>query len=528
MNKNILIIAIVAVVIIIAAVAVVVMNNNSEESKVITDVTVDNEGALSDMTIRQGLNGEKGDSLLVTIAGAPEDSSVVKINASGFGHIANASKSLTLINGNNKAVISKDACKTLSSASGQLTVTFNLTQKSSNIVKVLGNDYDEVRAMASVNITNKDGMTVSAGNVTFSTPYKLNKDYMERAENALQWDSKLNSSPATFEKNVATFSGKANDRTYFAFMTAENVAYYPVTYTTMIGGQPVTQTLNHYPARTVVFWDSSIELTLLFGMKDTIKFAFGDPNYTCLNPEVQSQYNSLTIISDDQTKIPGYLEQIRATEPDLLIGWASTFSTTTYGGLTTYDIINSWGTQCLVDNRPSDALSDYYTIVENMGIVANDMETANKIIKNFEDSVTAFKKKLAEAGITEDKKKKAVIIETMGTNVFTYGAAFLTGDLITQAGGINLFKDGMGRVGAEDLLDVCLPGGKDNIDVIILFADDGDCEKAVEDFKNTPAYATLSKRADIYALTFAQLYMGGVMQNDILDIIFEMLYPELN
>ena len=533
MDKKVAIIAAVVAIVIIAAAAIIILNNgNSEDKKSITDVAVDNNGKLSDTTIQQGINGATGSDLPVTINNAGSNSATVKINASGFKKLADSSKTLTLINGDKKVTFSKEALRSLGAASGELTVDFNAYTDSSSITRIIGNDYTEARALASVSVKDSSGKAVSADKVSFNVPYKLDKKEAETADKAVQWDGSMKSSKASYSNGVATISGKTNENVCLAFMSPEDAKYYPITYTTMIANVPVEQTVTHKPTKVVTVWDSALELALLFGLKDDIVFAWAADDYDCLNPSVQNDYDAVKKTTGAQSALAGYVENVRALEPEFILGWSSTFTANNQAVLATAEEINNWGAVCQVCNRPSGSLNDYYTIIENIGKVFNDKETADKLINEFKGSTEKFQKKLADAGITEDKKHTAVILETgygdSKTNAFVYGASFLTGDLITQAGGINLFTGSMEMKGAEDILNVCLPDGVDKIDTIILFdSNNGNFDKTVADFKATPAYATLGKSADVYALSFAQLYMGGVMQSDILEVIFGMLYPEL-
>ena len=532
MDKKIAIIAAIAAIVIIAAAAFVILNNGSEDKKSITDVAVDNNGKLSDTTIQQGINGATGNDLAVTINNAASNSATVKINASGFKKIADSSKTLTLINGDKKATFSKEALRSLGAASGELNVDFKTLTDSSSITNVIGNAYTEARALASVSVKDSSGKALNAEKVTFSIPYKLDKKESETADKAVQWIGTSSSSKASYSNGVATISGKTNDNVCLAFMSPEDARYYPITYTTMIANVPVEQTVTHKPTKVVTVWDSALELALLFGLKDNVVFAWASDSYNCLNSSVQNDYNAIKKTTGAQSALAGYVENVRALEPEFILGWSSTFTANNQAVLATADEINNWGAVCQVCNRPSASLNDYYTIIENIGKVFNDKATADKLINDFKGATEKFQKKLADAGITEDKKHTAVILETGygddKTNAYTYGASFLTGDLITQAGGINLFTGAMEMKGAEDILNVCLPNGVDKIDTIILFdKNKGDFDKTVADFKATPAYATLGKSADIYSLSFAQLYMGGVMQSDILEVIFGMLYPEL-
>ena len=402
---------------------------------------------------------------------------------------------------------------TLNGLSEDLSLTVGVVTDPAATAAALGDDYSEAAAIISIDL--KDGTNVVSnldGKAVIKIPYALKDgddvNYIEL------W---YQTGPSSFERIEAEYKDGCAIATlehfsdyYIAFMSPEDAAYYPVTVTTYIGGNAVQQTFTHQPHRVFTCWSSPTEMMCYLGLEDLVVGAYTENGYTCMYPELQSAYDKLNKYPSSGFSI----EQVIGLEVDCIIGWSSTFTSDKYLG-SDYSVWNARGTNCLVTNRNSDTLNDYLTILDMIGTAFNCKDVTDEKKANFTNAMTEISYFVQD--IPANEKTTALILEIgYGASAFTYGASFLTGDLITCAGGVNLYPNAMDMVAYETIA-----GDYADVDVIILFGDDS----TIEEFRNIGAFGTLSQNARLYAFSFNQLYMGGLMQDDILSYIYNCLYP---
>jgi ABC-type Fe3+-hydroxamate transport system, periplasmic component len=292
--------------------------------------------------------------------------------------------------------------------------------------------------------------------------------------------------------------------------------YYPVTISTVPTSGPIEQTFYESPKRIVVMFDSNLELLCYFGLQDRIVGCFNVQFSKTLSSDNQKAFDSVEKIAENFS-----VERVRSLEPDLIIAWTSTLSGSRLG---TIEMWNEFGTNCMITNRPAETVDDYLKVLEDIGKVFNMNGTAAKKIAEFTSIYPDVAKKVA--GLTESQKVTALVLEPgYSTGCYGYGAAFLTGDLVTRAGGINLFDGGMRTLTFEQII-------KYDPDVVIIVPDFSSPiiqtpEYSIAEFKAIPAFASLSaiKNDRVIGFEFYEIYMGGFLPDDILDRIFEALYP---
>ena len=290
--------------------------------------------------------------------------------------------------------------------------------------------------------------------------------------------------------------------------------YYPITITTSAGGTLYQQTFTKAPERIVVLYDPNIELLCYYGLEDRIVQAFAGHNggsYTTLFPELADKHASIETMNSSTMSS----ELVRSLNPDLIIGWSSTFNDT-FGRVTTW---NDFGINCFVTNRPSASVDDYLLLLENMGKIFNMEKSAEQKISSFTSSYDAVEAKVS--GLSDSERVTALVLEPGEeyNGCMTYGSSFLTGDLVTKAGGINLHDGTMNDLTAEYIASLnpdiifMMPYGHGNLGV----------QGSVDYFKNDPAYASMTR--NIVGFTFEELYMGGLLSETIIDRMFEAMYP---
>jgi ABC-type Fe3+-hydroxamate transport system, periplasmic component len=299
--------------------------------------------------------------------------------------------------------------------------------------------------------------------------------------------------------------------------------YYPVTVTTTIGGTEYQQTFTKKPERIVTVWPSSLELVQYFGLEDRVVGAFASEDYIVLNEDLRDDFDAFPKLPENTMST----EVVRSLDPDIIIGWSSTFGDSSWG-IGNVASWNNYGINCFATNRPAESVSDYLKLLENMGIIFNMQDVSEKKIAEWNSRLETILEKTSN--INESEKVTALVIKTGSVDSGTYhvyGSSFLTGDLVTQAGGINLFNGSMESLTIEKIVSY-------DPDIIFIMADDAslnlgngleDPDRAIEAFKSNPAFASMTD--NIVAFRFHELYMGGILSDTILDRMFEAMYPDL-
>ena len=292
--------------------------------------------------------------------------------------------------------------------------------------------------------------------------------------------------------------------------------YYPVTVTTSIGGVNYSQTFTQKPERIITVWSSNLELMHYFGLEDRVVGAFAADDYIVLNDELQGKYDGFSKRPENSLS----LEVVRSLEPDIIIGWSSTFSDSSWG-IGTVSTLNGYGANCYATNRPSSSVEDYLILLENIGIIFNIQDVSSQKIGEWNTRLENIREKTAN--INESEKVTALVIEIASHDgeTIVYGSSFLTGDLVTKAGGINLFNGSMEELTNEKIVSL-------NPDVVFLMSGhekQHEPAQIISDFKSTPAFASMTD--NVVFFHFNELYMGGILSETILDEMFEAMYPEL-
>ena len=533
MDKKIAIaIAVVAVVVVAGVVIALSLPKGGNNNDAVTgDIVVGSGSTIS----ADAVNNVLTDDFTATVVtfGVNSDTSTAEVNISAdtLQIIKDAKKGFAIATKDGTAKVLSRGYGDLITLGGDLTLRVTITKDSNEITSKLGSaDYSEVRVYSQFDVY-KGAVKQDAGSkseVIFDVPYKLNDDYFEASENALQWDENLADSQAICSDKSATLVTTIGKPVYLAFMNKADVLYYPVTYKTQINGVDVDQTLNHKPVKVAAFWDNTVELALVFGLENKLAFAFTELDYECINPELQEVFDSDKVQSiiryGPQSTISAYKEWFRTNRIDFILGWSSTFQDTDYGGLGNYQLLNSWGITGVVTNRPSNSVEDYYKVLDNVGLALNDKATADAVKAKFKAATDAFAEALEGMGITDETRRGAVLIEVSPRGIGTYGGNYIVGQMLNLAGGKNLFpNDSMGDTDAEGLVNTCLPGGVDKIQLIVIQGEQSD----VDSFKADPKFATLVAAADqIVGMGFGKTYFGGVLSPTLLYEFYNLLYPE--
>ncbi|MCQ2085375.1 MAG: ABC transporter substrate-binding protein [archaeon] len=531
-NKVIMIAAIAVVAVIAIAGVAVVMNNDDGKNVEPAAISVDSGAVLSGDDLAAGLADASGDKLIIGLKASGAESTV-SFNASDLKQVVDAKKNLVIRTGNNDIALDATMTDAIAKLSGTVVLKSKVVSDSAEIVKVIGEKYTEARAMANFTVCNESGTALAvSGKATISVPYRLDSLMDETADTAVQWDKDLKCSAAKYANGTATITANAGENVYLAFMTPEDSAYYPVSYTTKANGftDPVEQTVTHRPTKIVTLYEATTEVALLFGLKDNIVMSCANSSYACVNTELQAVYNSLPGRTEYEN-VTNSTELIVAAEPDLILGWSSSWQDGGQWTVGTPGVWNERGCNVFSCNVYNKTLADYYTLINTLGLIMNMADRADEITSAFTASVAASEEKLATNNVTE--KKRVIVIEdgSAESGTFLYGAQYFCGDLISKVGGIDVVDAGMVRKTTEEILAYCYDDD-DNciVDAVFLFNRSGKtAEETIQAFRDNVPYSDLAAAVgdNVFVFGFYELYMGGVVQNGILEKIFGCLYPDL-
>lgn len=296
--------------------------------------------------------------------------------------------------------------------------------------------------------------------------------------------------------------------------------YYPVTVKTYdpAKAEMVDVTFTERPKNIIAFQGGALELLLYFGLGDSITKAYVKNNYVLCNQSLQSELKKVTV----EPRENGSVETLISLQPDLIVGWSSTFKETAQQ---TMDFWAKRNVNCLVSNSPNSTVEDVCNTVKAIGIVFNMQEKAQKYIDTMNKNIDTIKKKTA--GISDADKPSVLAIEIgYEGSAYCYGSNYITGKLIALAGAKSAFDGGMTKLTYEQIAGL-------KPDVILLVVNSGDFRseenvngliknlKSIEGFASIPAIQ--NDRIIHYGLY--EVYQSGIIPEDILERLYNDIYP---
>lgn len=212
------------------------------------------------------------------------------------------------------------------------------------------------------------------------------------------------------------------------------------------------------------------------------------------------------------------LEAVLYLQPDLILGWRSTFSPK-------YLRSTDWWAQRGVHTYIS-ATSNHTAPVGTIDDEIQYMKDMGRIFHK-EDEVAVYLQHLQEyldrlAAFTSDKPKKTVaVIEGNGRNITNYDPHWLVGDLIKRCHGEMPIASS--RISAEELLMV-------NPDVIFVVTFSEHTESFVAQLLHDPKFHSLRavSTKQVYPIPLYLMYTTGFSTMDGLDLIAQGMYPQWN
>lgn len=298
-----------------------------------------------------------------------------------------------------------------------------------------------------------------------------------------------------------------------------NPNHYPLTITNLnTKGEPEEQVFKRPPQRIVAMWQNSIETPLALGLGDKIVVGVGVPDKKYFRKEYQEAYSKIPMSGFRPLDVETTLLQ----EPDIIIGWQSTFSPKV---LRPTDFWHKRGVGTFI----ADGASTYHK-EKRLEYEWDDILTLGKIFDRNERAQEIVEQMRQEIKFVTDrtkgisKKTRALIVEYMGRSIRVYGERTLAGDITRQLNG-ELLAAKETTIGAEQIVEM----DPDVIFVIVCERDYGDEGRILNRLLENPALAHIRcvQQKRVIPLHLGTVYAAGVRAYEGIQIMARGMYPEL-
>ena len=267
----------------------------------------------------------------------------------------------------------------------------------------------------------------------------------------------------------------------------------------------------------VAVWQNSIETLLALGVGDRIVAAMGLPSHDYLRPEYRDAYDRIPYTSMENLDV----ETIRMQDPDLIVGWASSFDKKTLRGT---DFWEDRGVGTYIAPGSSSKIKihtiDYeYQDILNLGKIFDREEKAQELVHQMQAEIESAQQKVRKQGY----HPRGLIIEYLGKDISVYGERSLAGNILTSMGG-ELLGTGMRTISKEQLIEM----DPDALFLVVCENAYDQMDQIVDRIYQDKALKGLScvKNRRIYPLPLYAIYSAGVRTYDGIQIIGKGLYPE--
>ena len=283
-------------------------------------------------------------------------------------------------------------------------------------------------------------------------------------------------------------------------------------------GEPVSARYEQPPQRVVAVWQNSIETLLALGVGDRIVAGMGVPDARYIRPEYRAAYEEIPYTSLEHLDV----ETILMMQPDLIVGWSSTFSSKVLRGT---DFWAGRGVHTYI--APSSArgnrnktIAQECQDIENIGRIFGREERAEELVGAMQNEI-AF---VAEKTAYMEKRPRALVIELLGKEIRSYGADTLAGDMMRALGVDHLAAEGQ-SLSMEEIITL----DPDALFVIVIEDDYGSEDTILARLYENPALQGLScvRNRRIYPVPLYAVYSAGIRTYDGITIFAHGLYPEI-
>ena len=298
-----------------------------------------------------------------------------------------------------------------------------------------------------------------------------------------------------------------------------DAAYTPVTIENINEkGEPVSTVYEKPPQRVVAVWQNSIETLLALGVGDRIVVGMGVPNAKYIRPEYRAAYEAIPYTSLENLDV----ETILMMQPDLIVGWSSTFSSKVLRGTAFWAGrgVHTYIAPSSARGNRNKTIAQECEDIRNLGRIFGREERANALVGEMEHEI-AF---VAEKTAGMEPRPRALVIELMGKEIRSYGKDTLAGDMLRALGAEHLAADGQ-SLSMEELIEL----NPDAIFLIVIEDDYGNEDAITARLYENPALRSLScvQQRRIYTVPLYAVYSAGIRAYDGITIFAHGLYPEI-
>ena len=268
----------------------------------------------------------------------------------------------------------------------------------------------------------------------------------------------------------------------------------------------------------VAVWQNSIETLLALGVGDRIVAGMGVPDAKYIRPEYRAAYEAIPYTSLEHLDV----ETILMMQPDLIVGWASTFSpkvlrsTTFWAGRGVHTYIAPASARMTKTKTIAQECED----IRNLGRIFGREDRAETLIGEMQHEISFVAEKTAH----REKRPRALVIELMGKEIRTYGKDTLAGDMLRALGAEHLAADGT-SLSMEEMIEL----NPDAIFLVVIENDYGNEDAILARLYENPALSSLVcvKERRIYTAPLYAVYSAGIRTYDGITIFAHGLYPEI-
>ena len=283
-------------------------------------------------------------------------------------------------------------------------------------------------------------------------------------------------------------------------------------------GEPVSARYEQPPQRVVAVWQNSIETLLALGVGDRIVAGMGVPDAKYIRPEYRAAYEAIPYTSLENLDV----ETILMMQPDLIVGWSSTFAPKVLRGTEFWAGrgVHTYIAPSSARGNRNKTIAQEYQDIRNLGRIFGREERAEELVGAMQNEI-AF---VAEKTAYMEKRPRALVIELLGKEIRSYGADTLAGDMMRALGVDHLASDGQ-SLSMEEIVTL----DPDALFLVVTEDDYGSEDAVTARLYNNPALHSLScvEQRRIYTVPLYAVYSAGIRTYDGITIFAHGLYPEI-
>ena len=298
-----------------------------------------------------------------------------------------------------------------------------------------------------------------------------------------------------------------------------NKTTYPVTFDAFDSeGNIYKQTFNEAPKKVITNNQTSTELLLTLGLKDSI-IGTGDLDTPMLE-NLKADYESIPAIANkgDVAK-----EVVVGSGADLVIGRAASFKDDRYGSISSLNEVGINTYVQLASKMNTDiSLDTIIQDVRNVGVIFDVQDKANKLADSLQDSLDNIKSKTPT---NAERKKVMLIVNYSGESFTAYGAnASLQKEMLNVLNADNVIPKG-GPISLENIIST-------NPDHIVYVTANKNATVDADAVDRILAEPTLQdveaiKNKNIISVEYTELMGYGYRTFDCLEKLAKAFYPEV-